>query len=185
MNKVLEKDTDYTVTYSNNTKAASKDAAKNPDGLAPTITITGIGNYKDTITRTFNIGNSLDGASINLASASLEFNNKVQKPTINSVSAASKYGSVPVNSINYTISYYTLDSNGDEVTDPDLIHVGTKYVKLTGKNEYYGFEAVPYEITPRVIASGRTVTIKLYKDEACRTELPKDPVTNGLMSSPV
>ncbi len=42
--------TDYTVTYSNNTNAALSTAA-----TAPTVTITGAGNYSGTVTKTFTI----------------------------------------------------------------------------------------------------------------------------------
>ena len=42
--------TDYTVSYSNNIGAAAS-----TDSPAPTVTITGIGNYKGTVSKTFNI----------------------------------------------------------------------------------------------------------------------------------
>jgi len=47
---VLTLGTDYTVTYSNNTNAALSTAA-----TAPTVTITGAGNYSGTVTKTFTI----------------------------------------------------------------------------------------------------------------------------------
>lgn len=48
--KLLTRGKDYTVTYKNNINAASKDAVK-----APSIIVTGKGNYKGTATATFEI----------------------------------------------------------------------------------------------------------------------------------
>ena len=46
----LTLDTDYSVSYSNNS-----DAAESTDEYAPTVTITGIGNYTGTASKTFTI----------------------------------------------------------------------------------------------------------------------------------
>ena len=47
----LTQDTHYTVSYSNNTNAALSTAGEN----APTVTVTGLGNYSGLITKTFTI----------------------------------------------------------------------------------------------------------------------------------
>ncbi len=82
-NKLLTLNSDYTVKYVNNTKAAQHDAAK-----APSIVITGKGNYVGTLTKTFDIlplqlGD--EDVIVTLNKASFIYNGKLQKPAVSSV----------------------------------------------------------------------------------------------------
>ncbi len=58
--KTLELDKDYTVAYSNNVNAGDAKAEN-----APTATITGIGDYAGTVTKTFTIKKSTDAVHFN------------------------------------------------------------------------------------------------------------------------
>ena len=65
----LTKGTDYDLTFKNNINSASKDDTD----AAPTVTITGKGNYTDSRTATFNIGRSLADAQVRIAQDQQEF----------------------------------------------------------------------------------------------------------------
>ncbi|MGN0387107.1 MAG: InlB B-repeat-containing protein [Lachnospiraceae bacterium] len=70
---------DYTVAYKNNTNAniLSTDAEK---AKAPSVIITGKGNYAGKVTKTFKITpKNIDDADVNVAMPALSYNGKVQK----------------------------------------------------------------------------------------------------------
>ena len=81
--KLLSSGTDYTIKYLNNTKAEEHNAAK-----APSIVITGKGNYVGTLVKTFDIlplSLSDEDVLIILKNTSFLYNSKIQKPVISSV----------------------------------------------------------------------------------------------------
>ncbi len=62
-NRLLTENVDYTVAYTNNVKAAAFDAVNNRNvSIAPTVKITGKGNYVGAIVRTFTIVNASEEA---------------------------------------------------------------------------------------------------------------------------
>ncbi len=74
--KMLTLKTDYTVSYKNNKVAAEATAKK-----APTVIVTGKGNYKDKVVENFTIAPlSIHGAEFTLDAATVAYNGKVQKP---------------------------------------------------------------------------------------------------------
>ncbi len=78
---VLTLGTDYTITYSNNINGG---AATDGDS-APTVTITGKGNYTGTITQTFNLGKSIEGATLNISQTEYTYDGSSHHPTVTSV----------------------------------------------------------------------------------------------------
>ena len=118
--KTLKKDTDYTVSYSNNTKVGT---AK--------VTITGKGNYTGSVSKTYSIKNNFKKATISgISTKAFTGKNITQSITV-------KYnGKTLKNGTDYTVSY----SNNKKI--------GTATVKITGKGSYTGTIAKTFKINP-------------------------------------
>ena len=118
--KTLKKDTDYTVSYSNNTKVGT---AK--------VTITGKGNYTGSVSKTYSIKNNFKKATISgISNKSYTGKNITQSITV-------KYnGKTLKNGTDYTVSY----SNNK--------NIGTATVKITGKGSYTGTVTKTFKINP-------------------------------------
>ena len=118
--KTLKKDTDYTVSYSNNTKVGT---AK--------VTITGKGNYTGSVSKTYIIKNNFKKATVSgISNKSYTGKNITQSITV-------KYnGKTLKNGTDYTVSY---SSNKN---------IGTATVKITGKGSYTGTITKTFKINP-------------------------------------
>ena len=118
--KTLKKDTDYTVSYSNNTKVGT---AK--------VTITGKGNYTGSVSKTYSIKNNFKKATISgISNKSYTGKNITQSITV-------KYnGKTLKNGTDYTVSY---SSNKN---------IGTATVKIAGKGSYTGTITKTFKINP-------------------------------------
>ncbi|WP_195220687.1 Ig-like domain-containing protein [Ruminococcus bicirculans (ex Wegman et al. 2014)] len=118
--KTLKKDTDYTVSYSNNTKVGT---AK--------VTITGKGNYTGSVSKTYSIKNNFKKATVSgISNKSYTGKNITQSITV-------KYnGKTLKNGTDYTVSY----SNNK--------NIGTAAVKIAGKGSYTGTITKTFKINP-------------------------------------
>ena len=118
--KTLKKDTDYTVSYSNNIKVGT---AK--------VTITGKGNYTGTISKTYSIKNDFKKATVSgISTKAFTGKNITQSITV-------KYnGKTLKNGTDYTVSY---SSNKN---------IGTATVKIAGKGSYTGTITKTFKINP-------------------------------------
>ncbi|WP_295213281.1 leucine-rich repeat protein [Ruminococcus sp.] len=118
--KTLKNGTDYTVSYSNNTKVGT---AK--------VTITGKSNYTGTISKTFSIKNDFTKASVSgISNKTFTGKAQTQKITV-------KFGGKTLKSgTDYTISY----SNNTKV--------GKATVKIVGKGNYTGTITKTFKINP-------------------------------------
>ena len=118
--KTLKNGTDYTVSYSNNTKVGT---AK--------VTITGKGNYTGSVSKTYSIKNNFKKATISgISNKSYTGKNITQSITV-------KYnGKTLKNGTDYTVSY---SSNKN---------IGTATVKVTGKGSYTGTITKTFKINP-------------------------------------
>ena len=118
--KTLKKDTDYTVSYSNNTKVGT---AK--------VTITGKGNYTGSVSKTYSIKNNFKKATVSsISTKAFTGKNITQSITV-------KYnGKTLKNGTDYTVSY---SSNKN---------IGTATVKITGKGSYTGTITKTFKINP-------------------------------------
>ena len=118
--KTLKKDTDYTVSYSNNTKIGT---AK--------VTITGKGNYTGSVSKTFKIKNNFKKATVSgISTKAFTGKNITQSITVKYNGKTLKKGT------DYTVSY----SNNKKV--------GTATVKITGKGSYTGTITKTFKINP-------------------------------------
>ena len=118
--KTLKNGTDYTVSYSNNTKVGT---AK--------VTITGKGNYTGSISKTYSIKNNFKKATVSgISTKAFTGKNITQSITV-------KYnGKTLKNGTGYTVSY---SSNKN---------IGTATVKITGKGSYTGTITKTFKINP-------------------------------------
>ena len=118
--KTLKNGTDYTVSYSNNTKVGT---AK--------VTITGKGNYTGSVSKTYSIKNNFKKATVSgISTKAFTGKNITQSITV-------KYnGKTLKNGTDYTVSY----SNNKKV--------GKATVKITGKGKYCGVITKTFKINP-------------------------------------
>ena len=118
--KTLKNGTDYTVSYSNNTKVGT---AK--------VTITGKGNYTGSVSKTFSIKNNFKKATVSgISTKAFTGKNITQSITV-------KYnGKALKNGTDYTVSY----SNNKKI--------GTSTVKIAGKGSYTGTITKTFKINP-------------------------------------
>ena len=118
--KTLKKDTDYTVSYSNNTKVGT---AK--------VTIKGKGNYTGSVSKTYSIKNNFKKATISgISTKAFTGKNITQSFTVKYNGKTLKKGT------DYTVSYL---SNKN---------IGTATVKVTGKGSYAGTITKTFKINP-------------------------------------
>ena len=118
--KTLKNGTDYTVSYSNNTKVGT---AK--------VTITGKGNFTGSVSKTYSIKNDFKKATISgISTKAFTGKNITQSITV-------KYnGKTLKNGTDYTVSY----SNNK--------NIGTATVKIAGKGSYTGSITKTFKINP-------------------------------------
>ena len=121
-NKTLKKDTDYTLSYSNNINAGTA-----------TITITGKGNFAGTTSKTFSISaRAMSDTSVaNISSQTYTGNVISPLPTITYNNKTLKKDT------DYTLSY------------SDNINVGTATITITGKGNFTGMTSTTFIITQK------------------------------------
>ena len=118
--KTLKNDTDYTVSYSNNTKVGT---AK--------VTITGKGNYTGSVSKTYSIKNDFKKATVSgISTKAFTGKNITQSITVKYNGKTLKKGT------DYTVSY----SNNKSI--------GTATVKIAGKGSYTGTITKTFKINP-------------------------------------
>ena len=118
--KTLKNGTDYTVSYSNNTKLGTA-----------TVKITGKGNYTGSVSKTYSIKNNFKKATVSgISTKAFTGKNITQSITV-------KYnGKTLKNGTDYTVSY----SNNKSI--------GTATVKIAGKGSYTGTIIKTFKINP-------------------------------------
>ena len=118
--KTLKNGTDYTVSYSNNTKVGTA-----------TVKITGKGNYTGSVSKTYSIKNDFKKATVSgISTKAFTGKNITQSITV-------KYnGKTLKNGTDYTVSY---SSNKN---------IGTATVKIAGKGSYTGTITKTFKINP-------------------------------------
>ena len=121
-NKTLKKDTDYTLSYSNNINAGTA-----------TITITGKGNFTGTTSKTFSISaRAMSDTSVaNISSQTYTGNVISPLPTITYNNKTLKKDT------DYTLSY------------SDNINAGTATITITGKGNFTGMTSTTFIITQK------------------------------------
>lgn len=135
-NVLLKEKTDYTVTYKNNTKVY--DIASTEDGfdskIAPTITISGKGNYKDQEVIYFTIQKkNLQETDVKVATIpSIIENGKVYKP----IPTLTYEGKKLSTKSDIDVAYYDNEEMAGIPIEPKAPK--TYYVKISGKGSFTG-----------------------------------------------
>ncbi|UYJ31981.1 MAG: RICIN domain-containing protein [Oscillospiraceae bacterium] len=118
--KTLKNGTDYTVSYSNNTKVGTA-----------TVKITGKGNYTGSVSKTYSIKNNFKKATVSgISTKAFTGKNITQSITVKYNGKTLKKGT------DYTVSY----SNNKKI--------GTATVKIAGKGSYTGTVIKTFKINP-------------------------------------
>ena len=134
---LLTKDTDYTVTYSDNVNVGTA-----------TVTITGIGNYKDSKSITFNIVPKSIGICYSVIDAIEDqpYTGSEITPTV-----SVRVGTTTlVNGTDYTVAY----SNN--------IDIGTATVTVTGIGNYEDYNSAKFQIVARPVSD---LTVSAIADQ--------------------
>ncbi len=129
---------DYTVSYQQNKGVTS------PNSKAKLI-ITGIGKYRGTITKEFDImPKDVNELKITLSSQSVTYNGTSQKPTIK------VYNGITLlkENMHYRVSY------------SNHCNVGTAKVTVTGLHPYIGTKTLTFNITPISLLTANIRTVK-------------------------
>lgn len=162
--KLLTENKDYTVSYKNNVNAADKSAEK-----APTITITGKGNYSGTLIKTFTIVPiDINDTSVIIDDVTVAYKNKAQSP-----SPAVYWNNKK------------LTKNKDyTVQDISCTEVGSYEVTVTGRGNYAGERTFTFRITDAIPVSKLTVgkiANQTYTGAAITPELTVKYKSNTLL----
>lgn len=135
---LLEEKKDYTIAYKNNVNAANKAATK-----APSLIITGKGNYEGKITKTFTIApKNIADRDVIIDDVAVLSNGKAQKPVPSVVWNGKKLK----NKKDYTVQ------------DISYTEIGSYTVNVTGSGNYTGEKSFAFTITDGVLVSKLTVS---------------------------
>ncbi len=118
----LTKGTDYTVAYENNTNAGTG-----------TVTVTGKGNYKGTLTKEFTITPAAIG-KVTLESTKMTYTGKALKPKVTVTASVGGKTVTLIKGTDYTVKY---ENN---------VNVGTATVTVTGKGNFTGTVTKTFKI---------------------------------------
>lgn len=199
--KILKEGTDYTISLLNN--KSINDGSK--ASTIPTVTVTGKGNYKGTVSRTFTIvGGNLESAVMTATDVVYSETAGLNKPTIalydngNKLVAGTDYDK---NAISYvyerevTVSHMDSDGNvTEEIKDEgatvdeenDIIPVGTEIrVTVYGKKNYKNSEqSTVFRVVQASLASAK-VKIKTQYFMGEPVELSKDDISVTINKIPL
>ena len=133
----LAENIDFTVTYSENTDAGEA-----------SVTITGIGNYKDTVSTAFIISaRSIEEAQLTLSAVEYKYDGTQKTPDV----TVTLDGTVLTEGTEYTVTY---SDNED---------IGTAIVTVTGIGNYTGTVTASFDITE----TGHTLVETARVDSTC------------------
>lgn len=133
---LLKGKVDYTISYKNHTKANDVSVAK----TAPTVTVTGKGNYSGKDTAVYKIlPLDISGEAFGADDMTLAYNKKAQKPI-----PALWWGSKKLkNKTDYTVAYYNKEGSSlDAFQD-----TGDYEIELTGKGNFTGKRRIALHVT--------------------------------------
>ncbi|MDE6015704.1 MAG: DUF285 domain-containing protein, partial [Acetatifactor sp.] len=160
----LTEKTDYAVTYKNNIKANDATAEQ----TAPTITVTGKGNYSGKQTITFVINpKDITEEDMTVAELIAAQSNKIQKP----VPTLTWQGRKLKNKTDFTVSY------PDESKSGAYQMTGTYTVAVTGTGNYTGTKNLTYTITNKTLLTNAKVTVKAKDYTGSAVTLSTEDIT--------
>jgi len=178
--KILTADTDYTVSYKNNTKACDENTPAVKDSKKPQIIVQGKGNYKSSkkIVKTFTIRQAdMKDLQISLpAFVACKAKNKSQ-----TVKAAVSTDLAKVAASNYVIRYYTDEALTAEVNG--ITAPGLYYITVAAKPDKNGncsgnFTGVSDEFTIQAVAAEKLLSAAKITVPKTMTAVEEQPDEN-------
>ncbi len=162
---LLTEKKDYTISYKNNIKANDAKTAK----TAPTITITGKGNYTGKETTIFQIlPKTISDEDINIDDITLSYNKKVQKPT----PVISWDGKKLKPKTDFQVKYTDTSSQAYQ-------HVGSYKVLISGTGNFIGQREITLTITDKKLIA-KTKIDKIKNQPYTGKEIqPEVSIKNG------
>jgi|GEM_PF-324767 len=142
---VLAEGTDYTVEYSENEELGTA-----------TVTITGIGSYGGTVTKTFEItAASISSATVTVSPSSYTYDGSEKKPA----ATVKLNGETLVSGTDYTVAY------------KNNINAGTATVTVTGKGNYTDTATATFTIAKASLTSVTCTSSVVYSGSAVKPAL--------------
>lgn len=140
----LQAGTDYTVTYKNNVKASDASTVS----TAPTITVTGKGNYSGKDTITFKIlPIELTESNMTVADMTMAYNQQIQQP----IPSITVNGRKLKRQTDFFVSYPDYKSGAYR-------DIGTYRIAVTGNGNYTGEQILTFDITDKLLISKASVS---------------------------
>ena len=159
-NSMLKSGIDYTVRYSNNVSAYTKENAEAGSVKAPTITVTGRGNYNGSDKKTFYI-NPIDISDKNDAVETYTIYEKYDGKMHKSKPVVSWKGRTLTGS-EYKVSYPDFPEDKAEAKTTTAYKAAGEYiVRITGKGNFEGTRDVKLVITDTGAGNGTTLLKQL------------------------
>ncbi|MDE6601602.1 MAG: hypothetical protein K2K90_05475, partial [Lachnospiraceae bacterium] len=147
---LLTEKTDYTISYRNHTKA--NDAAV--EKTAPTVTVTGKGNYSGKDTAVYRIlPLDINGEAFGADDMTLAYNNKAQKP----IPALWWDSKKLKNKTDYTVTYY----NAAGTSLDALKEAGDYEIELAGTGNFTGKRRIALQVTADLKLMSRMSVAKI------------------------
>ncbi|MDE5717859.1 MAG: hypothetical protein K2I53_09655, partial [Lachnospiraceae bacterium] len=147
---LLTEKTDYTISYRNHTKA--NDAAV--EKTAPTVTVTGKGNYSGKDTAVYRIlPLDINGEAFGADDMTLAYNNKAQKP----IPALWWDSKKLKNKTDYTVTYY----NAAGTSLDALKEAGDYEIELAGTGNFTGKRRIALHVTADLKLMSRMSVAKI------------------------
>ncbi|MBQ6888159.1 MAG: leucine-rich repeat protein [Lachnospiraceae bacterium] len=141
---LLQEKKDYTISYKNNVKVNDASIAKK----APTVIITGKGNYSGKETATFRIiPKEIEDSDIQVSDIIVAYNKKIQKP----VPVITRDGKKLKNKTDFTVEYPDTKNGAYKET-------GTYKIIIKGKGGYTGERSIQLTITNNILISKASVS---------------------------
>ncbi|MGI6217648.1 MAG: cell wall-binding repeat-containing protein [Coriobacteriales bacterium] len=150
----LKEGTDFTVSYSNNVNVGTA-----------TATVTGMGNYADTASTTFEVTQASlsSGAEVSFSPTSAEYTGSaISAPSV----TVKKGGRTLVEGTDYTVSWPT-----------DMTSAGAKAATVTGKGNYKDSTSATFTVNPASLSAGTTVTVSPTSAEYTGSAISAPSVT--------
>lgn len=131
--KVLTEDVDYFVTYTQPAQRSAADEYVNAGNY--TVTVTGMGEYYGTATKTFTIEPKQMTFDVTADSDSAIYDGQSKTPTL----TIKDGDTVLTEGIDYTVSYtYGSDSNAADFAGAEFVNAGEYTILVTGIGNYVG-----------------------------------------------
>ena len=162
-------DSDYTLSYANNTNIGTA-----------TVTATGAGNYTGTVSTTFTISAaSISGATVTVGE--LTYDDTSQSPEVTVTLGSSSDATTLTETNDYTLAYYTDSECTTQVSK--IKDAGTYYVTVTGTGNYTGTATGSFTVDPLELTIDSISTLSVSATSYTYTGSAIDPGISSVITT--